>query len=102
MGELNSKPFTEVSDLMGCAKIMCEKHGDDSCKLLLLWVKFEFSENGSFSINRIQTLQNKLGKYDKGKTKINQIAFMMCESKKKRKKKHKSSEQGRQKEGMGN
>ena len=85
--------------------MMCEKHGDDSCKLLLLWVKFEFFENGSFSINHIQSLQNKLEKYDKGKTKINQIAIMMCESKqkkKKRKKKHTSSEQGCKKEGMGN
>ena len=76
-------PLTQMSDLMGCAKIMCEKHGDDSCKQLLVWVdKFGFPDNANFSINQIEALQNKLGKYDKGKTKINQIAFMMCDSKK--------------------
>lgn len=81
MGKSNSKPLTK-SDLMGCAKIMCEKHGADSCKQLPLWVKFGFPENGSFSVAQIQKLQEKLVNYEKMKRKseIDWKAFRMWKS----------------------
>ncbi|KAA8583483.1 uncharacterized protein LOC116704999 [Etheostoma spectabile] len=70
MGKSNSKPWTvpEKSKLKGCAKIMCEKHGDKTCQQLPLWVKtFGFPENGSFSVRRIRLLQEELEDYEKKK-----------------------------------
>ena len=102
MGKLNSKPFTEVCDLMGCAKIMCEIHGDDSCKQLLVWQeKFGFPENGSFCIHRIQALQDELVKHEKmnGKTKINWVAFLMWRIESEKRNRQQSSEQGGKREG---
>ncbi|XP_039639021.1 uncharacterized protein LOC120547597 [Perca fluviatilis] len=68
MGKSNSKPLTVTvkSELKGCAKIMCEKHGDETCKPLSFWVKtFGFPENGSFSVRLIQRLQDELDVYEK-------------------------------------
>ncbi|XP_028459762.1 uncharacterized protein LOC114572360 [Perca flavescens] len=68
MGKSNSKPLTVTvkSKLKGCAKIMCKKHGDETCKPLSFWVKtFGFPENGSFSVRLIQRLQDKLDVYEK-------------------------------------
>lgn len=92
MGKSNSKPLTGTEEseksqpvrllgkrlcdrascknrkpkLKGCAKIMCEKHGDETCKQLPFWVDtFGFPENGSFSVRLIQRLQEELEDYEK-------------------------------------
>lgn len=62
---------SDVSDLMRCAKTMCEKHGVDACIQLPLWTEhFGFPDNGGLSVGQIQRLQDKLEKHEKEKGKI--------------------------------
>ncbi|KAL7384188.1 hypothetical protein ABVT39_025810 [Epinephelus coioides] len=80
MGKNNSKPLVKKSELMGCEKIMYEKHGEYTCRQLPLWVeKFGFPENGSFSVFQIQKLEENLEMYVNmnGKHKIDWVALKM-------------------------
>ncbi|XP_054456462.1 uncharacterized protein LOC129092514 [Anoplopoma fimbria] len=91
MGKSHSKRLTsgnldfDKSNLEGCAKIMCKKHGSDTCKQLPLWVeKCGFPVNGSFSVRKIQNLEENLEIYDGvimyGVHKVDWKAFGMWKS----------------------
>ncbi|KAI3363632.1 hypothetical protein L3Q82_001265 [Scortum barcoo] len=89
---------------MGCAKIMWEKHGEESCKQLPLWVKmFGFPKNGSFSARQIQNLQYKLEEHESmwAEIKVDWRAFNMWKSETERRLRQQSKGKRSKREGGG-
>lgn len=75
MGKNQSKMKGSKIEYEGCAKIMCDKHGDWTCEHLEFWENCGFSASGSFSLNQIDKLRKQLESAETKKRKKKDVGW---------------------------